>query len=897
LALTVGTRLGPYEVLAQIGAGGMGQVYRARDTKLSRDVAIKILPESFAADPDRRIRFEREARTLASLNHPNIAAIYGLEDRALVMELVSGDDLSAIVARGALSVTEALPIARQIIDALEAAHDQGIIHRDLKPANIKVTHDGVVKVLDFGLAKAMGPPDASRGDVANSPTLTAATATGTIMGTAAYMSPEQARGRAVDKRTDVWAFGCVLYEMLTGRRTFDGDDATEIISAVVKTEPDWTALPATVPPHIRTIITRCLAKDRKARIPDISVVRYMLDESRTPVASPPVAAPSSRPRLRALPWILATLGLVAAGTMLWLWAPWTATPAPLPIRFDISAAVAGFDVGTIIYRNVAISPDGTKIVYATSNALLLRSVDRQEPTVLKSGSGQAASYLPFFSWDERWVGFFDSDGLKKVSVSGGPAVPITGTIGPRGACWGPDNTIYFGTSELNGGILTVSANGGEVKILTRPDNSRGELDHTYPSLLPGGRGLLYTIITASMMAENMQVAVLDFATGKSKVVVSSGLQGEYVESPGGGEGFLVYAAAGALRAVPFDLTTLDTVGDAVPVVDGVAMGTGGPAQFAVSRSGTLVHATGGLSNANATRSLVWIDRNGREEPIADAPLRTYFALRLSKDGTRVALDIRDQESDVWIWHFANRTLTRLTYPPGTEGLPVWTPDDKRIAYYIASQNNNLFWQPADGTGAPERLTTAPYAQAPLGFSPDSKQLLIRERRGPDGDDVSVLAMDTRTVTQLFHMPFNENNAQISPNGDWLAYESAETTPTQVYVRPYPEINGGRWQVSTSGGLRPMWGPGGKELFFVTGDALMALPVETEGRFTIGTARRLFDVKLPAGLISGRSFDIDPDGKRFIVIKDPPPDPAKAATPQTIAVVINWITELQNKLKR
>ncbi len=914
MALTPGTRLGVYEVTAQIGAGGMGEVYRATDSNLKRSVAIKVLPASVAGDADRLARFQREAEVLAALNHPNIAAIYGLEKApdftALVMELVEGDDLSQRIARGAIPIDEALPIARQIADALEAAHEQGIVHRDLKPANIKVRADGTVKVLDFGLAKAMDPAGASSANAMNSPTLSMhATQAGIILGTAAYMAPEQARGKTVDKRADIWAFGVVLYEMLTGLRAFPGEDITDTIVSVVSKEPDWSALPAATTVGLRRLLGRCLKKEPKVRLQAIGEARVQIDEliSGAPDEMPTavVAQPASAPRRRSVVVASMMLFVGAAVAAIATWALTRTAPAKLqPVRFALVPPVAqqlrvhGSD------RDLVLSADGTHLVYAAGieGQLMVRAIDQLDAVPLRGITGVRH---PFLSPDGRWVGFFTGAGgeIRKVSIAGGPALALCSIGGaPRGASWGPDDTIVFATSDASTGLLRVSAAGGEPKVLTTPDTAHGEVDHLFPSVLPNGRAVLFTI-TASGPIETAQVAVLDLTTGHYKTLIHGGSQAEYVEP-----GYLVYAVAGTLRAVRFDPVTLEVVNDPVPVVQSVTTLNTGAAEFSVSRTGALVYLPGGATTA--TRSLVWVTRQGHENPIAAAPPRTYSQLRLSPDGTRVAVYINDQQDDIWIYDLARQTLARLTDAPGPDQYPVWTPDSRRIIFGSGRAGaTNLFWQAADNTGTVTRLTTSPNAQFPTSISLDGTRLIVRESVPKTGVDLQVLAMDPsaplgpdpatppgaspRQTEPLVHTTFVEDNGELSPDGHWLAYQSNESGRYEISVRPFPNVDSGHWTISTTGGTKPLWARSGKELYYLTLDgALMALPIQSTLAFSPGTPTKLFDTRYYAAA-NARTYDVSRDGQTFLMIKAAGDDPT--STPTGIVVVLNWVEELKARV--
>ena len=921
MVLSPGARLGPYEILAGIGAGGMGEVYRARDAKLGRDVALKILPELLATDPDRLARFKREAQVLASLNHPNIAQIHGLEDssptHALVLELVEGPTLAELLqAQGpgpgacGLPLSDALPIARQIAEALEAAHEQGVIHRDLKPANVKVRDDGTVKVLDFGLAKALDPAATSTANAANSPTLTArATQIGVILGTAAYMSPEQARGRTVDRRADIWAFGAVLYEMLTGRRAFAGEDVSITLAAVLKDDVHWHALPAGLPASIGRLLKRCLEKDPKRRLQAIGEARVQIEDLLSGAAPEPAAAPatpalpaSHAPVGRHRLWLTALAALAAGGlitaAVAWAMMHWTPAAPPQTMRFVIVPAAGQAIAPSISDRQIAISPDGTRLAYisgaggAGGGELIVRAIDRIDAEPLRGISGARA---PFFSTDGQWIAFFQS-GLKKVSVTGGPPVsicPISGA--PRGGSWGPDDTIVFATSAA-GGLQRVAVGGGTPKAITKPDVTHGEFNHLFPSVLPGGRAVLFTI-SAGPSSES-QVAILDLETGQQKTLIRGGSHAEFIEpinSAQGSPGYLVYAVAGTLRAVRFDPKRYEVLGEPVPVVDQVAMVSAGTAEYSVSRAGALVYLPGG-SLGTGGRSLVWKNRQGREEPI-NAPIRSYYNLRLSPDGTRLALDIRDQENDVWIWDLARRTPTRLTLDSNLDGHPVWTPDSRRVIFSSARAGVlNLYRQSADGTGTVERLSTSPTAQYPTAVVSGDNGLLVSET-STGGTDISLLPMGGKSSTTRVFQPasFTRRNAEVSPDGRWLAYESLESAQPQIYVQPFPNVNGGRWTISTAGGTKPVWSPIGRELFYIDGtNFLTAVPYETTPTFRPGNPTKLFEARNVSGVSAGRFYDVSRDGQRFVLIKEAVDQPSKPAQ-ANIVVVLNWVEELKTKL--
>ena len=909
MPITPGTTLGPYAVTGKIGEGGMGEVYQARDTKLDRDVALKVLPEAFTSDTDRMARFEREAKVLASLNHTNIGGIYGLEDsgdvRALVLELVEGPTLADRIAQGPIPVEDALPIATQIAEALEAAHESGVIHRDLKPANIKVRDDGTVKVLDFGLAKAFQPETADP-NMSLSPTISltaAATQMGMVIGTAAYMAPEQAKGKPVDRRADVWAFGAVLFEMLTGQRPFVGDDVSDTLALVLKFEPDWQALPPEAPARIRQLIQTCLQKDPKRRIHSMADVLLVMEGAfDTPVSAPPASVAESTPRLwqRPVPAAMLGLALLVLGGVVWgLAAP--TPPAPRLGRFLLSPP-APLTVGLPANSStVAISPDGTRVVYtATGGApyqLYVRAVEELTATPLPGLDDRV--FGPFISPDSAWVGFNDQtdEMLKKVSIRGGPPVTIAKVdSGVRGASWGPDDTIVFGTGRP-GGLWRVSSNGGEPEVLTTPDPQQDSVNHVWPHILPGGRAVLFTILDGAV--ENAQIAVLDLDAAAVRVLVPGGSHPRYVAT-----GHLIFGAGGALRAVGFDLEQLAvTDPNPVPVVDGVVSKASGSTDFDVALDGSLVYVKGEVGTTGGyTSTPVWVDRDGREEAIA-MPSRSYRTPRLSPDGERWAVGIFDSENtDVWLSQLARSTLSRLTTAPGLDGNPLWTRDGERVVFSSNLGGRGAWtinWRDPDGSDAPERLVAFEGGEAsdvrPEAWSDDG-QLLVFSYRGPGtNSDIGVLTMTGERVWEpLLQADGSESSATISPDGDWIAYNSDESGVLEVYVQRFPGL-GDRQQISTGGGFNPVWSPEGRELFYRTDTAMMAVPVEPGETLEVGSAEVLFDGMeqyVDNFARDRRAYDVSPDGQRFMMLKSPgtATDPTPSA-PQVI-LVQNWLTELE-----
>jgi serine/threonine-protein kinase len=720
MGLTAGTRLGPYEVLSALGSGGMGEVYRARDRKLDRDVAIKILPEALAADLERIARFEREAKTLAALNQPYIAQIYGLEEsngvRALVMELVEGPTLADRIGHGPIPLDEALPIAKQIAEALEAAHEQGIIHRDLKPANIKVRADGMVKVLDFGLAKALDAAASSAGGATMSPTLSIhATQAGLILGTAAYMAPEQARGKSVDKRADIWAFGCVLYEMLTGRRAFDGDDISTTLAAVLKTDPDRSALPPATPPSLRRLLSRCLDKDPKERLRDIGEARVAITRLLSGVAeeSGPASTVLQAPWWRVMTITAATLLVGSLGTAAIISLIGRSTVArPRVSRLNITQPTGAELTNNGVTRDIALTPDGSRLIYVGANGttLFVRALNQLDATPLVHGVGPRD---PFVSPDGQWVGFFEGPfTLKKVAISGGPAVLVTQIASAeRGATWAADGTIIFATASTTTGLQRVSASGGVPSVLTRPDRGQGEATHLWPQLLPAGEAVLYTVTAPTGGIDAASIAVLDLRSGRTTILLRGGSCAQYVPS-----GHLVYAAAGALRAIGFDATRAIVVGQSTLIVPRVLTTTAGDANAVLASDGTLVYVGG--AGSGVARTLVWVDRQGHERPVA-APPRGYQYPRVSPDGTRVVMMAPEQGVDLWLWDLVRPTLTRLTFDPADDVNPVWTPDGRVV--FSSNRSGgvfNLFRLASDSSGTAERLTENKNVQfLPLPFRP------------------------------------------------------------------------------------------------------------------------------------------------------------------------------------
>ena len=891
MSLQPGTTLGSYSVTAKIGEGGMGEVWQARDTKLDRDVALKVLPEAFTSDPDRLARFEREAKVLASLNHPNIGSIYGLEEaegiKALVLELVEGPTLADRIKQGPIPIDEALPIAKQIAEALEAAHERGIIHRDLKPANIKVRDDGTVKVLDFGLAKAF-QPDASDPNMSMSPTISltaAATQMGMVIGTAAYMSPEQAKGKTVGKQADVWAFGAVLFEMLSGKRPFTGDDISETLARVIDREPDWATLPDTVPPVLSSFLRRCLQKNPKKRIRDIGDVSLAMEGAfETPVRAP--SEPTVAPTLPVWLWqrpatiAVAVVASLAVGGL----AVWSLTrPGPLPAdpvaRFSVPLGPE--QAFSFIGRHlVALSPDGTQLVYSTDQQLYLRRLDQLQATAIP-GTREGGGRSPFISPAGEWIGFWAGGQLKKVAMSGGAAVTLGDVANPWGASWGADDMILFGQGP--DGIWRVPGTGGTPEVVIPVED--GDQAHG-PQMLPGGEWVLFTLRPAGGGSwDAAQIVVQSLVTGERVVLIEGGRDARYVET-----GHLVYALNGVVFAVAFDRDAREVLGGPVPLVEGVrdAPTLTGAVQFSVARNGSLVYVPGSAGGGDVV-SLVWVGRDGAEERIP-APPRAYDHPRVSPDGTRVAVDIADGDNtDVWIWDLARETLTQLTFDEGVDDVPLWTPDSARVVFRSSREGGGLFWKAADGTGQVERLKEG--AARPYAWAADGR--LIFEQAG----DIGVLTMEgERTVEMLLDAEFTEAEPALSPDGRWLAYRSTETGTPLIYVQPFPNIDDGLWNVSLGFGADPVWSPDGRELFYHGRTDLMVAQIETEPTFSSRTPEPLFSLSGYAtvgGGVAGRRFDLAPDGDRFIVRKPGTAEQTSDDDPfNGLIFVENWFEELK-----
>ena len=875
----------------------MGEVYRATDTNLKRQVAIKVLPASVASDADRLARFQREAEVLAALNHPNIAHIFGLEKAggaiALVMELVEGQTLADRIARGAIPLDEALPIAKQIAEALATAHECGIIHRDLKPANIKVRPDGTVKVLDFGLAKAMEPAGASSANAMNSPTLSMhATQAGVILGTAPYMSPEQAAGKPVDKRSDLWALGVVMLEMLTGRRVFGGETVSDVLASVLKDEPDWTTLPANTPAPIRRVLRRCLEKDRKRRVESAADARLEIDDALTaPAAEPsPTAALPTAPS-RGVP---AAIALVLSGGLLATIAMWVLLrPAPEQrplIRMSVDLgpdAVAGRQI------TVAISPDGRRIVFPIRSAtgtlqLATRLLDQSTPTPLP---GTENGYTPFFSPDGQWVAFAADGKLKKISVLGGAALTLCDAAAFYGGGWGEDGTIV--ASLVRGGLSRIPAAGGTPQPVTTL--GRGEVSHHWPQILPGGQAVLFTATTTQAEWEDATVQVLSVKTGQATTVARGGYFGRYLA------GHVTYFHHGVLLGMPFDLARLAVRSTPVPLLDDVASdaATGG-AQLDVSQTGTLVYRSG--KAAAQTYPVVWLDRAGHIQPLLPKPGR-YATPRVSPDGRQLALSIETGTGlDIYAYDMQRDALSRLTFNGHGNRNPVWTPDGTHLAYSSIT-DGTIMWIRADGAGAAQRLLESKNGPIPRSFSPDGRYLSYFETAADTGADLWILPLDASdsehpkpgTPEVFLKTPANEAEGAFSPDGRWIAYLSTESGRTEVYVRPFNRAAGGKWQISTSGGVYASWSHDGRALYYTAVDQRIMVVdyTATPESFAAGKPRVWSERPVRATLAGFQPLDLAPDGKRFAVLPSAVVADEKGSLHATF--LLNFFDELHRRL--
>lgn len=901
--METGTQLGHYTVLAFIGRGGMGEVWKARDTKLGREVAIKMLPEEFSKDPDRLARFEREAKLLASLNHPNIAAIYGLEEHNgvpfLVLELVEGDTLADRLKQGAIPVDDSLKLSLQIAEALEAAHEKNIMHRDLKPANIKITPEGRVKVLDFGLAKAFAG-EKSDVSLSNLPTVViGATQHGAILGTAAYMSPEQAKGQNTDSRSDIFSFGAVLYEMLTRKQAFHGENVSQILTRVIEREPDWSLLPGNFNPRIVAMLRRCLAKDLKRRQQNVTDLRLEVEEiiadPRGLIVGVETSAGQKPLWKRAMPVTLAAvIAVVVTGVIAWNLKP-TAAPITAPVTrfpFILPEGQQFTNEG----RFLLLSPDGTQLVYVANNRLYLKSMRESGSIAIQgaeSGQGEGLSN-PVFSPDGQSIVFWSGGTLKRIAASGGVPVTICTAASPGGISWAADDEIVFGQGTR--GIMRVSANGGQPETILTVKEGEFALN---PQILPGGDEILYTLASANVpVAEERwnaaQIVVQSLRSGERKVLINGGSDARYVPT-----GHIVYVLRGDLLAVPFDVKRLEVTGGATPVVEGIETTATGTAEFSSSDSGSLVYVAGQQTGVTLSR-LSFVDLNGNTKAIG-LPIAGYDDLLVSPNGKELSYDINDgKERNIWVYDLSGATAPRrLTFGGTVNHHPVWSPDGERILYRSNREGTPVgeFWQRADGTGAPERLTTPePGTQHGAdSFLPGELKFFYVVIKLPVTAEIWLHSLEQKKAVPVIQIPSAQvSNASPSSDGHWLAYQSNETGRFEVYVQPFP-TTGGKFQVTSEGGQHPVWSPDGRKLFYEHMGHLMSVAIRTQSSFAFGTPTLLpIPEIVQSQKTAPRQYDIMPDGKQFIV-KFPPATTKGAAPPSQIQVVLNWFTELKQRV--
>ncbi len=875
-----GTKLGHYEISTLLGKGGMGEVWRARDTKLGREVAIKTQPEEFAKDADRLARFEREAKLLASLNHPNIAAIHGFEEddgtHFLVLELVEGDTLADQLKRGAIPVEESLTLALQIAEALEAAHEKGVIHRDLKPANIKIGLDGKVKVLDFGLAK-VSEPNEGNVNLSQSPTLSLATTQeGMVLGTASYMSPEQARGEAIDKRADIWAFGCVLYEMLARRQAFGGASLSDVMASVLAREPDYSMLQANLHPRLEQILRRCLEKDLSNRWHDIGDVRIEIEQVMSspggPTIHPSIASSGSR---RGVPvwWMIAAVVVTAmvSGLSVWIVLPQTSTTVTrlavlVPDEIDMDTLLP------------TVSPEGRTLAFTAfangQSRIYVRRLDQLQ--VLPLDGTEGASGTPIFSPDGQQIAFFQAGSLMKVPLDGSLGVTLTEAVN-AGGDWGPDDTIVFQRAGF--GLSLIPAAGGDPQVLTTLNQAEGEFAHLDPQFLPDGQSVLFSVRNLS----GGWVTAVSVSTGERRTLFE-GTAPQFAST-----GHLVFHRNGAVWGVGFDPGNPEVLGEPVPMFEGVAVNASGFARFAISSDGSLVYRT---AAALGQRTLVWVDRNGEEEPLGTPP-GEYFDPRVSPDGAQVAVAMENEgNTDIWTWSLDRRTLTRLTFDDDVDRYPLWSPDGSQVAFFSERDAaQDVYLKATDGSGAVERLlTVADRLTVPWAWSGDGTTMVLSELAAT-GYDVGIFSIAEDQWRPLLQQEFLEAQPVISPDGRWMAYQSDESGRLEIYARPFPDVQAGQWQISSNGGQSPLWSPLGGELLYRSGSKIQSVSVDANSSFRVDVAETVYDGAF--FLDVGTQWDVDRTGQRLVVIKNV--EPTGEEVPEQVHFVQNWFDELKERV--
>jgi len=884
MAVEAGTRLGQYEILSSLGAGGMGEVYRARDTMLGREVAIKVLPQGFSEDPERMARFEREAKVLASLNHNNIATLHGYESKSgfqfLVMELVGGETLSDRIKRGAIPVDEVLPLFVQIAEGLEAAHEKGVIHRDLKPANIKVSEEGDVKILDFGLAKAMvGEADPSDPGISQSPTLTlAATRRGEILGTAAYMPPEQARGNPVDRRADIWAFGCCLFEALTGKRSFAGENVTDVLAAVVRGEPDWAPLAEKAPSSIRRLLAQCLEKDPKQRFQHIGDARIAL--SRDLHEEEARASPHSHWSGGAALALALAAGLTAATlTYVATRSPFSQDGAAsvLVLRFSVQQPSVGESIGT--FRKLGevptLSPDGRDLVFGAAGKLFLRRLSSLES---KAIAGTEGGSNPFFAPDSQWVGFFAHGAMHRVSLEGGAPSRMAEVLGlPKGASWGaPDVIVSSGGG--GDGLTTVTLPEGTQRALTVVRREEGEVSHGQPHVLPGSRSVLFTVATV----EGPRIAVASMETGAHRRLFE-GSAPRYVAT-----GHLVYGHEGTLFAVPFVKDTSKPQGVPVPVLDGVlsiAWGNHDVVYYSVSDSGSLVYLPGGKLPQFGRGRLVWVNRNGESTSLTDEDDGSFIYPRLSPDGSRFAISKQSVDGrSLWIYDVARGGSMRLAFEGG-QYVSSWSLDGRGLAYWSNYPEPGLYLAAVGATDSAQPLFIDPLWMFPGSWAPDGSGLAFTRVSPATKGDIWIAPGSSSEARPFVSSKFDERAPAFSPDGRFIAYVSDESGRNEVYVRDYP-TGAELWPVSTGGGGEPLWSRDGRELFYRRGDELLVADVRLGDGLVLGTPRTVFKGQFRPTAVGPPNYEISLDGERFLMVEQ------LDELPTRMNVVVNWVEELK-----
>ena len=898
----IGETLANFKITGKLGEGGMGEVYRAEDTKLGREVAIKVLPELFAQDAERMARFSREAQVLASLNHPNIAAIYQVEHDGdhhfLVMELVEGETLAERIKRGRLNLDEAMTIALQITEALETAHDRGIVHRDLKPANINFTESGKIKVLDFGLAKALESGVGTDSNPSNpslslSPTLTAQmnTGAGVLLGTAAYMSPEQARGEAADRRADIWAFGVVVMEMLTGQTVYAGKTMSDTLASILAREPEWETLPDDIPPVIQNLLDRCLQKEIGDRLQAIGEARitiagYLADpEAAKAQGATAEYAPLPAWR-RALPWAALGLAAIATGAAIVGWNRVPEPPRAETLRLNVEIPVED-TLLTQIGSSVVISPDGTHLAYVTGNpatrALHLRSLDQLEGRMVSGGD---LSYLPFFSPDGEWIAFVTPNELKKVSVSGGTPLTIATVDFCRGATWTPDDHIIY-TPEQQAPLFRIPAAGGEPEQLTTLDEEKGEITHRWPHVLPNGNAVLFVSHTENARFAEATIEVLDLESGARKQLIQGGTYPRWADS-----GHLLYAREGTLYAVPMDPVTLELRGSPGPVIESLTTNEGayGTAHYTVSDNGKLVYMQGAASAA--AYDAVRVDLDGLVSPLLEDS-GSFWTPAFSPDGRRLALDIASESGngDIWVEDLDRSIHTRLTFDEGDDTGPVWSPDGEWIYFQSdRGKSYDLFRVAADGSEQPVRLTEGDLDQVPSSVTPDGKTLIFSQVNPESSSDIMTMALESEGEPEIFlSTTFIEYGGKVSPDGKWITYGSNESGSWEAYVRPFP-AGRGEWQISTGGerASYPTWSSDQKQIFYRTAVGMSVASVETAGdTFRAKRPETLFESRF-VDLFPNLDFDVAPGSEYLVMFQGS----NSADTVDHVVMVTNWFKELE-----